>query len=115
MGGLFPQLDTLDPTQTSVHDAWVTGTLYTDLWDDMSLTVVGLAVGSWNLGCFVSAILCILISDTLGRRRTLLLGITIWTIGEIIQTSSYSFAQFIVGRAVAGFGACTQGRTRAYL
>lgn len=44
------------------------------------------------------------ISDSLGRRRTLLLGITIWTIGEVIQASSYSFAQFVVGRAVAGFG-----------
>lgn len=55
----------------------------------------------------MSALLCILVSDSLGRRRTLLLGITIWTIGEIIQTSSYSFAQFIVGRAIAGFGMCT--------
>ncbi|KAF2623824.1 hypothetical protein BU25DRAFT_433891 [Macroventuria anomochaeta] len=97
MGGLltvpqfldrFPQVDTLDPAQASFHSAWVTG----------------LAVGSWNLGCLVSAILCIVVSDSLGRRRTLLLGITIWTIGEIIQTSSYSFAQFIVGRCIAGFG-----------
>lgn len=68
------------------------------------LTKTGLAVGSWNLGCLVSAILCMWISDSLGRRRTLLLGITIWTIGEIIQTSSYSFTQFIVGRSIAGFG-----------
>ncbi|XPS95687.1 hypothetical protein M3J09_004972, partial [Ascochyta lentis] len=97
MGGLltvqpfldrFPQVDILDPAQTTFHDAWVTG----------------LAVGSWHLGCLVSAILCIFVSDSLGRRRTLLLGITIWTIGEIIQTSSYSFAQFIVGRGIAGFG-----------
>ena len=72
--------------------------------EDLPLTKAGLAVGSWNLGCLVSAILCILVSDSLGRRRTLLLGITIWTIGEIIQTSSYSFAQFIVGRGIAGFG-----------
>ena len=71
---------------------------------DLSPIQTGLAVGSWNLGCLVSAILCILVSDSLGRRRTLLLGITIWTIGEIIQTSSYSFAQFIVGRGIAGFG-----------
>jgi MFS family permease len=56
------------------------------------------------LGCVVSAILSVFISDSLGRRRTLLLGITLWTCGEIIQTSSYSFAQFVVGRAIAGFG-----------
>lgn len=96
MGGLltvpaflerFPQVDTISATST-FHDAWVTG----------------LTVGVWNLGCIVSAILAIFISDSLGRRRTLLVGITIWTIGEIIQASSYSFTQFIVGRAVAGFG-----------
>jgi MFS family permease len=52
----------------------------------------------------VSAILAIFISDSLGRRRTLLLGISLWAIGEIIQTSSYSFTQFVVGRAIAGFG-----------
>jgi MFS family permease len=56
------------------------------------------------LGCIISAVLAIFISDSLGRRRTLLLGITLWAIGEIIQTSSYSFAQFVVGRGIAGFG-----------
>jgi MFS family permease len=95
MGGLltvpaflerFPQVNIVD--NSSFHNAWVTG----------------LTVGTWNLGCVVSAVLAIFISDSLGRRRTLLLGITLWTIGEIIQVSSYSFAQFIVGRAIAGFG-----------
>ena len=56
------------------------------------------------MGCIVSAILTIFIGDLLGRRRTLILGLTLWVIGEIIQTSSYSFAQFIVGRGIAGFG-----------
>jgi MFS family permease len=95
MGGLltvpaflerFPQVDIID--NINYNDAWVTG----------------LTVGTWNLGCVVSAILAVFISDRLGRRRTLLLGITLWTVGEIIQSSSYSFAQFIVGRAIAGFG-----------
>jgi predicted MFS family arabinose efflux permease len=40
----------------------------------------------------------------LGRRRTLIIGLSFWVIGEIIQTTSYSFPQFIVGRAIAGFG-----------
>lgn len=95
MGGLltvpaflerFPQVDII--TSSSFHNSWVTG----------------LTVGAWNLGCIIAAVLAIFISDSLGRRRTLLLGITLWTVGEIIQTSSYSFAQFIVGRAIAGFG-----------
>ncbi|KAL5118774.1 hypothetical protein ACEQ8H_003277 [Pleosporales sp. CAS-2024a] len=95
MGGLltvpafldrFPGMNIID--SSSFHNAWHTG----------------LTVGIWNLGCCVSAILAIFISDSLGRRRTLLLGITLWTVGEIIQVSSYSIAQFIAGRAIAGFG-----------
>lgn len=99
MGGLltvpafleqYPQVNIVD--ENSYHNAWVTG----------------LTVGTWNLGCVVSAVLAIFISDTLGRRRTLLLGITLWAIGELIQVTSYSFAQFIVGRAIAGFGKASQ-------
>ncbi|KAH7383926.1 hypothetical protein BKA66DRAFT_549356 [Pyrenochaeta sp. MPI-SDFR-AT-0127] len=95
MGGLltvtpfiehFPEVDIV--TSLSFHNAWVTG----------------LTVGAWNLGCVVSSILAIFIGDLLGRRRTLLLGLTLWVIGETIQTSSYSLTQFIVGRAIAGFG-----------
>lgn len=64
----------------------------------------GLTVGAWNLGCIVSAILTIFIGDILGRRRTLIVGLILWITGEIIQTSSYSFGQFVAGRAIAGFG-----------
>ncbi|KAJ4299118.1 hypothetical protein N0V90_004362 [Kalmusia sp. IMI 367209] len=66
--------------------------------------VQGAVVGVWNLGCFVSAILTIFLGDYLGRRKTLMIGLTFWVIGEIIQSSSYSFGQFIAGRAIAGFG-----------
>ena len=116
MGGLltvpqfldrFPQVNTLDPAQTPFHNAWVTGRFtMTHTCFATYLQWTGLAVGSWNLGCLVSAFLCILVSDSLGRKKTLLLGITIWTIGEIIQSSSFTFAQFIVGRGIAGFGMC---------
>jgi MFS family permease len=61
-------------------------------------------VGTWNLGCFVSAILTIFVGDYLGRKKTLMLGLTFWVIGEIVQASSYSFGQFVAGRAIAGFG-----------
>ncbi|KAJ4350396.1 uncharacterized protein N0V89_009017 [Didymosphaeria variabile] len=95
MGGLltvpaflnrFPQVDTIN--NDSYYNAKVQGAV----------------VGTWNLGCFVSAILTIFIGDYLGRKKTLMLGLTFWVIGEIIQSSSYSFGQFIAGRAIAGFG-----------
>lgn len=33
-----------------------------------------------------------------------MLGLALWVIGEIVQSSSYSFGQLIAGRAIAGFG-----------
>ncbi|KAF1848965.1 uncharacterized protein K460DRAFT_259426, partial [Cucurbitaria berberidis CBS 394.84] len=106
MGGLltvpaflewFPQVDII--SNSSFHNAWVTG----------------LTVGVWHVGCIVSALLTIFIGDALGRRRTLILGLTFWVIGEIIQASSYSFAQFLAGRAIAGFGnGFTTSTTPAY-
>jgi len=64
----------------------------------------GLTVGIWNLGCFFSAILTILIGDKIGRKKTMLMGLTFLAIGEIIQASSFSWSQFLVGRAIAGWG-----------
>ncbi|KAF2439462.1 hypothetical protein P171DRAFT_501606 [Karstenula rhodostoma CBS 690.94] len=95
MGGLltvpaflqrFPHVDTIN--NDSYHNALVQGAV----------------VGTWNLGCFVSAILTIFVGDILGRKKTLMMGLTFWVTGEIIQSSSYSFGQFIAGRAIAGFG-----------
>ena len=68
----------------------------------------------WNLGCFVSAILTIFLGDYLGRKKTLYMGLAFWVIGEIIQSSSYSFGQFIAGRAIAGFGITTQSQSMVY-
>lgn len=61
-------------------------------------------MGTWNLGCFLSAILTIFLGDYLGRKKTLMLGLSIWMIGELIQCTSYSFGQLIAGRFIAGFG-----------
>ncbi|KAF2110813.1 hypothetical protein BDV96DRAFT_191181 [Lophiotrema nucula] len=95
MGGLltvpaflarFPQVDTIN--NDSLHNA----------------RYQGITVATWNLGCFASAILAIFVGDVLGRRKTLLLGLSIWMIGEVIQCTSDSYGQFIAGRFIAGFG-----------
>lgn len=42
--------------------------------------------------------------DILGRPRQILLGSTVIAIGAVIQTASWSVAQMMVGRIVAGLG-----------
>lgn len=96
MGGLltvprfleqFPEIDTLNNPQ-SAHIAKVQGAV----------------VGTWNLGCFLSAIMAVFFGDYLGRRRIIMLGLVLWVLGEIIQSSSFNFGQFVAGRFIAGFG-----------
>jgi len=58
----------------------------------------------YDIGCFFGAIAAFFIGDIIGRKKTILLGTTIMSIGAILQITSYSVAQMIVGRIVAGIG-----------
>ena len=58
----------------------------------------------YDIGCFVGAIAAMWIGERLGRRKTVLVGTTIMTVGAILQIASYSVAQMFVGRIVAGIG-----------
>ncbi|KAL2855724.1 general substrate transporter [Aspergillus pseudodeflectus] len=70
---------------------------------DLSLNQ-GIAVASYNLGCFLGAILTIFIGNPLGRRRTIFCGCITMTCGAILQCTSYHLPQWIIGRIVTGIG-----------
>jgi len=72
--------------------------------DNCLFLIIGVTLGIFNLGCFVGAILTIWLGDFLGRKKTILIGTTIMIVGAILQTSSFSLAQLLVGRFVTGFG-----------
>ncbi|KAF2119380.1 sugar transporter STL1 [Lophiotrema nucula] len=67
-------------------------------------TIQGIAVASYNVGCFVGAIMCIWIGDVLGRRKTIFLGAAIMVVGATLQCSAFGLAHFIVGRIITGIG-----------
>src|SRR5687767_8475021 len=58
----------------------------------------------YTLGSLFGSISCIWLGDKLGRKRTILFGALINTIGAAIQCTSFSLAQLIVGRLVSGYG-----------
>ncbi|GAP83939.1 putative sugar transporter stl1 [Rosellinia necatrix] len=64
----------------------------------------GIAVASYNLGCFLGAIISIFISDRLGRKRMIMLGTSIMVIGAILQASATTLPHLIVGRIITGLG-----------
>ncbi|KAI1339974.1 general substrate transporter [Xylariaceae sp. FL0016] len=67
-------------------------------------TLQGFTVAVYEIGCAAGALSVILGGDRFGRRITVMLGQTILIAGSILQASSYSLAQLIVGRVVTGIG-----------
>ncbi|KAF9265000.1 general substrate transporter [Marasmius fiardii PR-910] len=67
-------------------------------------TLQSFLVAIYEIGCLVGALSCLWVGDRLGRRRTMVTGATIMIIGAIVQTSSYGYAQMLVGRVITGIG-----------
>lgn len=54
----------------------------------------------YELGCAAGALTVIISGDKFGRRLTVMVGELIIIFGAILQASSFSLAQLIVGRIV---------------
>ncbi|KAK2461111.1 hypothetical protein APHAL10511_006890 [Amanita phalloides] len=64
----------------------------------------GTIVSLYDIGCFFGAMSTFVIGEPLGRKKTFLIGVVIMSIGAILQISTFSLAQMIVGRLITGFG-----------
>jgi sugar porter (SP) family MFS transporter len=64
----------------------------------------GIAVASYNLGCFLGAVITIFIGNPLGRKKMIMLGTSVMLIGAILQASAFSLEHFIIGRIITGLG-----------
>ncbi|KAK3301838.1 general substrate transporter [Chaetomium strumarium] len=67
-------------------------------------TYQGIAVASYNLGCFLGSLITILLGNPLGRKRVIMLGTSTMVVGAILQASATTLEQFIVGRIITGLG-----------
>ncbi|POS73305.1 hypothetical protein DHEL01_v208301 [Diaporthe helianthi] len=64
----------------------------------------GIAVASYNLGCFLGAIIAIFIGNPLGRKKMIMVGTSIMLVGAILQASAFTLDHFIIGRIITGIG-----------
>ena len=85
----FPRIDTLNTEGAEKQN---------------NAQVQGTTVAMYTLGAFFGALSCIWIGDPLGRKRTMALGGTVQIVGVVLQASSFSLGQLIVGRLVTGLG-----------
>lgn len=67
-------------------------------------TYQGIAVASYNLGCFLGAIITIFIGNPLGRRKVIFIGTAIMVVGAALQASAFTLEHFIIGRIITGLG-----------
>ena len=86
---IFPRIDTVNTTGSKKTE---------------NSRIQGTVIALYTLGALFGALSCIVIGDKLGRKRTIMLGAFVHTIGSILQASSYSLGQLIVGRLVSGLG-----------
>ncbi|EIW72337.1 hypothetical protein TREMEDRAFT_21790, partial [Tremella mesenterica DSM 1558] len=67
-------------------------------------TLQGFTVAVYEIGCAIGALSVIMGGDRFGRRVTVMVGQVILSIGAIVQFTSYTLAQLIVGRIITGVG-----------
>ncbi|KAG7085499.1 hypothetical protein E1B28_003062 [Marasmius oreades] len=64
----------------------------------------GTIVSLYDIGCFTGAMATFAFGERYGRKKTLLIGVIIMSIGAVLQTSAFTVAHMIVGRLITGFG-----------
>ncbi|GAA5869731.1 hypothetical protein JCM8547_005830 [Rhodosporidiobolus lusitaniae] len=80
------------------------GNIGTDLGHALNSVEQEWAVASLSAGAIVGTLIGGTYSDKIGRKKVLVIGDILFTLGGVLICASYSLAQFIVGRILMGGG-----------
>ncbi|KAK6611032.1 sugar transporter Stl1 [Botrytis cinerea] len=69
-----------------------------------SSSLQGTVVAIYEIGCFFGSLFCFLFGERLGRRKCIMIGCVVLSIGAALQASANTIPHLIVGRIVAGLG-----------
>ncbi|KAI1811163.1 hexose carrier protein [Poronia punctata] len=75
-----------------------------DLVGPSKINTLSIITSIYTIGCFLGALGAFSIGERLGRKKTIVLGTAVMTVGAILQTSSFSVPHMIVARIVTGIG-----------
>ncbi|OOF98298.1 hypothetical protein ASPCADRAFT_513846 [Aspergillus carbonarius ITEM 5010] len=95
-----------------VMSGLLTGTAFTRTFPEIDTTSTGHGSSSlqgtvtaiYEIGCFVGAIIALLVGERIGRRMCIIAGCIVLAIGAALQCSAYTIPHLTVGRIVAGIG-----------
>lgn len=60
--------------------------------------LLGTVTAIYDIGCFFGAILVFIIGDPLGRKKSILVGTTVMSVGAIMQIAAMNVPTMIAGR-----------------
>lgn len=66
--------------------------------------MIALIVAIYEIGCFFGAIFTSFVGESLGRRRSIFLGVCVMILGALLQATAYTKAHMIIARIVSGLG-----------
>lgn len=73
-----------------------------DLVGPSKTQVLSTVTAIYDVGCFLGAIAAFTIGERLGRKKSIIIGTSIMSVGAILMTTSFSLAQMFVGRIILG-------------
>jgi len=79
--------------------------LYAENLDGVTPTLIGLALGAYGLTMALLQIPFGVLSDRIGRKKVITIGLIIFAIGSVVAASSHDIWGVILGRAIQGAGA----------
>jgi predicted MFS family arabinose efflux permease len=79
--------------------------LYAKQMPDATPLLIGLALGVYGLGQVLLQIPLGLLSDRIGRKPAITLGLLVFAAGGLLAASSHSLLGIVIGRALQGMGA----------
>ncbi|MBV8157163.1 MAG: MFS transporter [Dyella sp.] len=79
--------------------------LYAQKMPDATPLMIGLALGVYGLGQVLLQIPLGLLSDRIGRKPAITLGLLVFAVGGLVAACSHSLLGIVIGRALQGMGA----------
>ncbi|KAI5921589.1 general substrate transporter [Camillea tinctor] len=75
-----------------------------DLNGPAKTNTLSIVTSIYTIGCFLGAAVAFSLGERLGRKKTILVGTAVMSVGGILQTSSFSIPHMIIARIITGIG-----------
>ncbi|KAG2011743.1 sugar transporter [Coprinopsis cinerea AmutBmut pab1-1] len=82
----------------------ITGPQFIGYFEEPNAIQIGTMVAILEIGAFVTSLAAGRVGDIIGRRKTLLTGAIIFTLGGFVQTFAIGYHTMVLGRLISGFG-----------